>query len=539
LTLFVAVVLLAIVVAVGLAWRCYCISTRCLWYDEALSYFISRYPFDDFLSHMDYRNHPPFYFLLLKIWTQVFGISLIALRTPSMLFGLLTIIGAYLLTVEAQRSPTTADGSRPPPTSRARATGLWAATFVALSVFQIRWSWEVRMYSLGAALAVFSSWILFRALHARSGRYGLWLCYAALSVIFAYTHYFGLFTIAAQGLFVLGYLIVQTMERGKAPEAEVKDEGASFLGRLVRHPQFRPALLAAVVLLICWVPWMPIFLDQRHSTIETRNWMPPPSLKAARSYGYHLFIEPEGYVFPDSVDIAWLCVAVCIAVPLALLWKARAADWFVIVSALFPILLSLAVSAAFDMRVFYSRYFLFAQTFILVGLALLLGRSRFRWERIAVGAALVLLMLGLDVHYLRALDLPSYPSYRGVIDYIQSQRRPGEPVIVCDRRYYLPLLFHVDAAPGWYVFGNDENPEDDDRRAMGAEHVLRAENLDAIKSGRVWVVNTTALTGLSFSVEVPDGWVCKSETDFADRYGMGKRELKVLEYEVPPATEAK
>ena len=39
-----------------------------------------------------------------------------------------------------------------------KAFGLFSAALVALSAMQIRYSWEMRMYALAAALAVFSSW---------------------------------------------------------------------------------------------------------------------------------------------------------------------------------------------------------------------------------------------------------------------------------------------------------------------------------------------------------------------------------------------
>jgi mannosyltransferase len=533
LTPFMAGTLLVAVLAVGMAWRCHWIAARSLWYDEALSYFMSRYPLSHFLEELADRNHPPVYFLLLKAWTAVFGTSPLALRLPSLISGLLTIVGTYLFSVEALRAPTANDGIRPPPTPRAREIGLWAAAFVALSAFQIRWSWEVRMYALGSTFTVFMSWLLFRTLHTRSGRNALWLAYAVLGLLFAYTHYFGLLTMAAHGLFVFGYIVVETRRPVESPKTASNRD--SFLRRLVHHPHFRPALMVALIICGGWLPWLPVLVDQRHSRIEMREWIPMPTWRAARTYAYHLLIEPEAFVAPRSAKTAFYCALVCVGIPLALLWRARSADSFVILSAVVPIVLSLFASTLLGMQVFYSRYFLFAQIFLLIGAAFLLGRSRFPWERLVVGGAMVLLLIWLDARYVRELGLQYYPSYPGVVKYVESRRKPGEPVVVCDRIYYLSNLYYADGVPGWYMFGTSPNLQDDAHMAMGAENVVRPEQLDAIPRGRVWVVNTTAANGRSIKVAVPKRWVIKTQTDFADRYGTGLRRFEVVEYEVPLA----
>jgi hypothetical protein len=187
------------------------------------------------------------------------------------------------------------------------------------------------------------------------------------------------------------------------------------------------------------------------------------------------------------------------------------------------------------MRVFYSRYFLFAHLFLLVAIALLLGRIRPSWARVAIGTLVVLLMIGVDVRYLRELDVPHIPSFRAVAEYIEDERHPDEPVIVCDLMYFHPLRYHAGDAPGWYMFADGPNPKEDARKAMGAEHVIRREGLEEITGGRVWVVNTTGEDGFVNKVPVPKRWRFKGEKRIADRYGTGNRQLEVIEYEVPPA----
>ncbi|PJA55943.1 hypothetical protein CO165_00980, partial [Candidatus Roizmanbacteria bacterium CG_4_9_14_3_um_filter_33_18] len=41
--------------------------------------------------------HPPLYYLFMKLWTNLFGYSEIALRMPSILFSLMTGYVVYLI----------------------------------------------------------------------------------------------------------------------------------------------------------------------------------------------------------------------------------------------------------------------------------------------------------------------------------------------------------------------------------------------------------------------------------------------------------
>jgi uncharacterized membrane protein len=56
-----------------------------IWLDEAASYFTSQQPFQFIWNSQDF--HPPLHFLLLKLWIFLFGDSIIAMTSLSILFG--------------------------------------------------------------------------------------------------------------------------------------------------------------------------------------------------------------------------------------------------------------------------------------------------------------------------------------------------------------------------------------------------------------------------------------------------------------------
>src|SRR5207237_1465929 len=86
LRLAVGITLLALLVRVtGL-------TSRTLWLDEAFSAFFSAQSFHYLWTVLPtYEAHPPFYYSLLKVWRTVFGSDALALRSISVLFGVLTI----------------------------------------------------------------------------------------------------------------------------------------------------------------------------------------------------------------------------------------------------------------------------------------------------------------------------------------------------------------------------------------------------------------------------------------------------------------
>ena len=94
----------------------------------------------------------------------------------------------------------------------------WGGVF-AVSMYQIRAAWEIRMYAMGTALVAVSTWLLLRALFAPVQRWGAWAAYAAAALAFAYTHYFAL--LFARGLGgVRGWILwrrVVREDRGIAP----------------------------------------------------------------------------------------------------------------------------------------------------------------------------------------------------------------------------------------------------------------------------------------------------------------------------------
>lgn len=107
--------------------------------DEAFSanYIADRNPFEIIIDSFKVDFHPPVYYLVLKIWSYLFGSGDIALRSMSVLIGTATILAAYAL------------GSV---ISKKRIVGILSASLVSVSPVAIAYSCEARMYAAIALL---------------------------------------------------------------------------------------------------------------------------------------------------------------------------------------------------------------------------------------------------------------------------------------------------------------------------------------------------------------------------------------------------
>ncbi len=211
-----------------------------LWLDEALTVNIASLPVADIPAALRHDGHPPLFYFLLHYWMVAVGDGDSAVRTLSAVFGLLSLPLTYLA---GRRF-----GGR---------SAAWLATaFVAVSPFAVRYSSEVRMYSLMTLLGL-ALW-----LSVESGlRRPSWSWSALVTLLTAailLTHYWG---IAAVGAGFLWLLWVRRSWVGGARAAA---------GRMLG------ALVAGGVL---FLPWTPVLLDQvRHTGTPWATAPTPPTM---------------------------------------------------------------------------------------------------------------------------------------------------------------------------------------------------------------------------------------------------------------------
>ena len=283
-----------------------------MWFDEAVSYtLVSQFSYSEMIDRVGRAVHPPLYFILLRQWAACFGTWLAAMRSLSVVLAGATMVGVYFFCRDAL-----GDDARPP--GESRVVGALAATLLAASSVQIAWAQQARMYTLGTALVVFSTWMLVRALRERD-RPGWWIGYALTAAGLMYTHNYGLFSVAAQGCFVYGYFLWQYYHGPTPPW---------------RSKSFWWAFLSVTTAVALYLPWVPVLLRQTRR-VQEDYWIAPLRARTVPNAWFDLF-WPNEYASPNRIAVVGLAAALVIVVG-AMVARSGAGRWLVLAIVVVPV----------------------------------------------------------------------------------------------------------------------------------------------------------------------------------------------------------
>jgi mannosyltransferase len=151
--------------------------------DESQSLWQSSHTISGLLHTVALDVHVPLYHLMLHYWVFYLGDSVVTIRILSMIFFVATIPVIYLI-------------------ARRLMSVRWSLLVVILFSFSPFLDWygnEARMYTLLLLLSALNQLFFMRILRDGKG----WFWYALSAVIGAYSHYFFLFNLAAQGIYFL------------------------------------------------------------------------------------------------------------------------------------------------------------------------------------------------------------------------------------------------------------------------------------------------------------------------------------------------
>ncbi|MBD2603567.1 glycosyltransferase family 39 protein [Scytonema hofmannii FACHB-248] len=131
-------------------------------------------------------QHPPLYYVMVRLWVQVFGDSPTGVRSLSALISLLIFPSVYWLCLELFESPV---------------VGWVAMALIAVSPLQLFFAQEARQYSLWMVGILVSSAALLRAI--RQENKVNWAVYTLTLALGLYTHLFTVLVMIAHGIYVV------------------------------------------------------------------------------------------------------------------------------------------------------------------------------------------------------------------------------------------------------------------------------------------------------------------------------------------------
>ncbi|CAD5966311.1 Dolichyl-phosphate-mannose-protein mannosyltransferase [Planktothrix tepida] len=172
-------------------------------------------------------QHPPLYYVMARLWAQLFGDSPAQVRSLSAVISLLIFPCVYWLCLELFDAPS---------------VGWVALGLIAVSPLEIFFAQEARQYGLWMVTILLSSAALLRAIRRES--LWSWGLYALTLALGLYTHLFTILVAIAQGI----YVVISQQFRW--------------------HKTLRNYLIATAMGLLMFLPWLIIFITHLHTALQ-------------------------------------------------------------------------------------------------------------------------------------------------------------------------------------------------------------------------------------------------------------------------------
>jgi uncharacterized membrane protein len=426
------------------------IERESLWFDEAFSYLSATSPWPQLLFNGIESSHPPFYYLLLRLWLDLGLSSDGGLRLLSVGWNLLLLPLMYWLASRLL--------------GHAR-YGWWAVILVAVSPFHLLYSHELRMYTQVMTLVV-SGVICFWLAWQRDKWYW-WLGFALFALLAVYTHLFAWLIWAGAGAFALG---------------EWWQKRHAVWGRFVKTA-------VIISLLIClFSPWIYTVVTQQTQELGSlrplystpgRDWLKLVTIPAFLLFG--MSFEPI------YVGLAFYVVLAAGLVTILELRKAWLNGDFSDGMKLAGLILLFVLGVPlliYLIRPFFlpERTLAVAAPFLVLLLVWGAGHRQSPLPYLIAGAAV---LMGVGSLLYQAGPLVK-PPYRDTVQFVEAQRQPNDLILHTSDGSYLPALRYAQS--GHLLLANDPDP----RRPrhiyeMWAGSVVELEELEE-QNGRLWLI---------------------------------------------------
>ena len=161
-----------------------------LWLDEAVQAITAQKSLGYIFQEIKGDFHPPLYHFLMHFWTRIFGFSEVALRLPSIFFGVATVYFLYLIAKLLTKS---------------QKLSLVIALLLATAPFHIYYSQEARMYALVTLLATGSMYFFFKTLKQKKPQIknSTALAYFVFTLLALYADYYAFLVLLVQAIILL------------------------------------------------------------------------------------------------------------------------------------------------------------------------------------------------------------------------------------------------------------------------------------------------------------------------------------------------
>jgi len=346
-----------------------------LWSDEIYTKSMLGGSLSDFFAKFKNDLHPPLYYLGLRLFTGLFGLSAISLRLFSVLGVLSTILLGYF--------------------SGQRVFGKQGALYFCLMLISVpmlaAYSHQARMYTW-AAFSVTGVFI-YSYLFMRTGKNRDLVLLFVFTVIAMYIHYYSMAAAFVANMFVFLHLL------------------------RTKNKKWLPHLFSLLLATILFLPWLFMFIIQV-TKVQHAFWAPEVSLKAILSCFTIPFTE-QFWTTNYSISLTILIYSLIVFSFFTSFTKSYSENRLVLWLSLFIFLgtlLVVTIISLFSQPILSTRYVMNIVIMLVIPPTILLIQMKIKWLKIILIS--VILFLGIRISISNFYF--SYGPYRQTIEYIST-----------------------------------------------------------------------------------------------------------------------
>lgn len=372
---------------------------------------------DTFKALIKSPEHSPLYFVLTRFWVQLFGSSVVATRSLSVIFGLLALPCVYWLCEEIFKQPLVS----------------WVAVALfAVSPFYVAYSQEARPYSLWIVTILSSNVALLRAIRFNNRQ--SWVFYTITLTTGFYTSLFSIFVAVGQSIYVI------------------------LLEKLYFTQTLKKYLLAFSLGIISFIPWLLSIFYNWQRFQDNTTWMRVPISIPIKIviwiYSIAIvFVESPIYKAFDPIIATRIIVdlslfGLIIWASNFLIYKApRTVKLFILTSTIVPTSVFILIDLIFDSKTSTApRYIVPCQIGILLTLAYFLANKLLTTYKNKQFAWKVVLITLISIEIMSCVFIfntsPKYQKTRNTnnVPIAAILNRVEYPVLVAEDREILDLI---------------------------------------------------------------------------------------------------
>lgn len=362
-------------------------------WDEPFSIYHAQMDVSKIIHHLYQGNNPPLFEILLHFWIKLVGISPLSVRFLPAIFSCLTagfvfLLGARFINLKA---------------------GFFAALLFTGSNFHLFFAHEARVYAWFGLLTVISMYLFLSLIEDKKSIYR-WIALILVNTTLMYSHYFGIFLIAIQGISIIAFTEI-------------------------RKKLFLPYFLTGIATLILFLPNIFILVNRLKVSASNGTWIEKPDgIESLYNMLWNFSNQP-------------LTTVVCIGLLIAALikwiinWKQSSVSivskviliWF-----LFPFLTLFAIS--YKIPMFLDRYLIFV-SFGYYFSVVVATQYVFRQERIntwVYSLVAILFLITLKP------NLDNKRHVKEAIEHLKTLEDDNTSILICGHDFVLNFCFYYD-----------------------------------------------------------------------------------------------